>query len=207
MNDIQEFLESKKPLHKDNFISEAIDAGFRIAKKPEEYKYTDVDLKGMTTENRDRTEKDMETMPDFVLVNPENKMVVEVFTDGDNVKQANAVFKYSFPATHFEHSTDIQDLTRGLGLEKFHNGRVYKTESVMLRHTDDLTKLSNTVNNSQIQSEQLSLDKDELSLLTFMQNKTTNSMQMQFKMSQILGSFNQDIVDYKTHYNKRRKLS
>lgn len=76
----------------------------------------------MTNENMERIKKDMENMPDFVLVNLDTKAVVELFIDGDKVKQANTVFKYSFPAEHYEYSTELQNLTRGLGLEKFTGG-------------------------------------------------------------------------------------
>lgn len=207
MNEIEQFLEEKNnKMTQNNFISEAIDNGFRIAKKPQEHEYTDIELQGLTAENRKRVLSEMKSTPQFVLVNPENNMVIELFTKNNEVTQANAVFKYSFPVDRIEDTFDIMEVTRGMGLEKFENGKMYRTESVMLMKDGELTKLNSTLNNSEVDNEKFSLSKDDLGLFISMVGKKENTIQMQSKLNKLLGQFNQDIVDYQNHYSKTRKL-
>jgi hypothetical protein len=211
MNDVKIFLDKKISLNKDDFLSEAVDNGFRIAKKPNEYKYTDNELQGMTIENIERVDNNSKTIPDFVLIQPQNKIILELFIEDNKVKQANAVFKFSFPADNLNCVDDIDKITRGLGIQKFEKGRLTRTECIMFKKQGQLTNLNNTLNdmkskNVDIVNERVSLDKNELSLLTFMHNKTDNTMQMQFKLNQMLGEFNKDIVDYKSFYSAKRKI-
>jgi hypothetical protein len=118
---------------------------------------------------------------------------------------ANAVFKYSFPVDRIEDTFEIMELTKGMGLGKFENGKMYRNESVMLKKEGELTKLNNTLNKSKIQSEKLSINKSDLGLFISMVNKKENKIQMKSALSELLGKFNEDIVDCKDSYYRNIK--
>ena len=206
--EIENFLKEKNnKMKQDVFISEAIDNGFRISKKPTQDEVTNPEILtlGFSEEHRKNMIKEMESTPQFVLVNPENKMVIELFVENEEVKQANAVFKYSFPVDRIEDTFDITEQTRGLGIEKFQNGKMYRTESVMIIKEGELTKLNSTLNDSKVNNEKFSFSKDDLDLFISMKGKSENSTQVQFGLSKILGNFNANFFDYLGVQSKTRK--
>ena len=208
MNEIENFLKEKNnKMKQDVFISEAIDNGFRISKKPTHAAVTDPEILtlGFSEEQRKNMVKEMESTPQFVLVNPENKMVIELFVENEEVKQANAVFKYSFPVDRIEDTFDIMEQTRGLGIEKFQNGKMYRTESVMIMKEGELTKLNSTLNNSNVNNEKFSFSKDDLDLFISIKGKSENNTQVQFGLSKILGNYNSLFFDYLGVQSKTRK--
>ena len=83
MNEIKYFLEEKNnKMKKDVFISEAIDNGFRISKKPTHPDVKDPEILnlGFSEEKKKNIIQELESKPQFVLVNTENNMVIELFT-------------------------------------------------------------------------------------------------------------------------------
>lgn len=207
MNEIEQFLEEKNnKMLQNDFISEAIDNGFRIAKKPTK-KYTDIEINALKADHRNRVLSEIESTPQFVLVNTENNMVVELFTKNNEVTQANAVFKYSFPVDRIEDTFDIMEVTRGMGLEKFENGKMYRTESVMLMKEGELTKLNSTLNNSKVDNEKFSLSKNDLALFISMTGQKENTMQIKSRLNKMLGNFNEDLVNYKDNIKIKKQMN
>lgn len=188
-------------------FSEAIDNGFRISKKPTQKKYTDIEINALKSEHRNRILSEIESTPQFVLVNTENNMVIELFTKNNEVTQANAVFKYSFPVDRIEDTFDIMEVTRGMGLEKFENGKMYRTESVMLMKEGELTKLNSTLNNSKVDNEKFSLSKNDLALFISMTGQKENTIQIKSRLNKMLGNFSEDLVNYKENIKIRKRMN
>lgn len=134
-------------------------------------------------------------------------MVVELFTKNNEVTQANAVFKYSFPVDRIEDTFDIMEVTRGMGLEKFENGKMYRTESVMLMKEGELTKLNSTLNNSKVDNEKFSLSKNDLALFISMTGQKENTMQIKSRLNKMLGNFNEDLVNYKDNIKIKKQMN
>lgn len=181
-----------------DFISKAIDEGFRITTKPNQHKTNEVDLRFMSEEKKKIVLENEKNMPDFVLVHPEKNSILELFQKGDVLEHASMLYKFSIPASksYLENELDNFFMVQTVN-EKFENGRQFFVKHASLNTFEELDNFTQMYkNNLLIQEEKLSFNPNELNFLSFMTNNTASPALMQGTLSKVLDRYNHEVVNY-----------
>lgn len=193
--------------NRDEFVSDAIDIGFKILDNSERVSYSEVELMYMEKNKKEKYLSELEKTPDTILFNPDNNVVIELFEDNGEIVQANAIFKYSVLSLKNDsisrRMSEIGEIL--IDQEEFKGISFSHLMKIKLEDIGCACDIESTLNSSTVFQEKVEFKDDQIKAFTFMEDFEGSQRDKNEKLNQLFGDDIVNIIQYQKGFNPRIK--
>lgn len=195
--------------NREEFVSDAIDIGFKVLDNNERVTYSDVELMYMEQKKKEKYLSGLENTPDTVLFNPENNVVIELFEENGEVVQANAIFKYSVSSLKNDViSRRMNDIGETLiNQEEFKGGSFSHLMKIKLEDIGCACDIEEVLKSPAVFQEKIEFKDEQINAFTFMENFEGSARDKTEKLNQMFGDDIGNIIQYQKGFNPRMKVT
>lgn len=192
----------------EEFISDAIDIGFKVIDNNERISYSEVELMYMEKNKKEKYLSEIEKEPSTILFNPDNNVIIEVFESNDEIVEANAIFKYSALSLK-DDIISMRFLEVGetvLDDKNFNGLNCSHLMKIKLEDIGDACDIESILNHSSVFKENIEFKDEQIKAFTFMQDFQGGQREKVEKLNQIFGDNIENIIQSPKGFNLRKKV-